>query len=49
VDLTVTRRIVGSDDIIQRLKAGEDPRNLQTLLQDDVEAFAAKRAKYLLY
>ena len=49
VDLAVTRRIVGSDDIIQRLKAGEDPRNLQTLLQDDVEAFAAKRAKYLLY
>jgi uncharacterized protein YbbC (DUF1343 family) len=49
VDFSVSKRIIGSDDIIARIKSGEDPRNLVTLLQDDVESFAAKRAKYLLY
>jgi uncharacterized protein YbbC (DUF1343 family)/CubicO group peptidase (beta-lactamase class C family) len=49
VDFALSKRIIGSNDIIQRLKAGEDPRNLDTLMQDDVEAFLAKRAKYLLY
>jgi uncharacterized protein YbbC (DUF1343 family)/CubicO group peptidase (beta-lactamase class C family) len=49
VDFTLSKRIIGSDDIIRRLKAGEDPRNLQTLMQDDVEAFTSKRARYLLY
>jgi uncharacterized protein YbbC (DUF1343 family)/CubicO group peptidase (beta-lactamase class C family) len=48
-DFTSSKRIIGSDDYLQRLKAGEDPRNLQTLLQDDVAAFTAKRAKHLLY
>jgi uncharacterized protein YbbC (DUF1343 family)/CubicO group peptidase (beta-lactamase class C family) len=49
VDFTLSKRIIGSNDIIQRLKLGEDPRNLQTLMQDDVESFVSKRAKYLLY
>jgi uncharacterized protein YbbC (DUF1343 family)/CubicO group peptidase (beta-lactamase class C family) len=49
VDFALSKRIIGSDDMIARIKAGDDPRNLQTLMQDDVEAFAAKRAKYLLY
>jgi uncharacterized protein YbbC (DUF1343 family)/CubicO group peptidase (beta-lactamase class C family) len=49
VDFALSKRIIGSDDMIARLKAGEDPRNLQTLMQDDVEAFLAKRAKYLMY
>jgi uncharacterized protein YbbC (DUF1343 family) len=49
VDFTASKRIIGSDDFIQRLKAGEDPRILQTLLQDEVAAFTQKRAKYLLY
>jgi uncharacterized protein YbbC (DUF1343 family)/CubicO group peptidase (beta-lactamase class C family) len=49
VDFSLSKRIIGSDDMIARLKAGEDPRNLQTLMQDDVESFIAKRAKYLMY
>jgi uncharacterized protein YbbC (DUF1343 family) len=49
VDFSLSKRIIGSNDIIQRLKAGEDPRNLETLMQDDVEGFIAKRTKYLLY
>jgi uncharacterized protein YbbC (DUF1343 family)/CubicO group peptidase (beta-lactamase class C family) len=49
VDFSLSKRIIGSNDMIQRLKAGEDPRNLQTLMQDDVESFIAKRAQYLLY
>jgi len=37
-DFTASRRIIGSDDLIRRrLKAGEDPRTLETLPQDDVE------------
>jgi len=49
VDFAASRRIIGSDDLIRRLKAGEDPRALETLLQDDVEAFNARRARYLIY
>jgi len=49
VDFAASRRIIGSDDLIRRLKAGEDPRALETLLQDGVEAFAARRARYLIY
>ncbi|MEO8593866.1 MAG: exo-beta-N-acetylmuramidase NamZ domain-containing protein [Candidatus Solibacter sp.] len=49
VDLTGSKRLIGSDDVIKRLQAGEDPRTIQTAIQDTVEAFAAMRAHYLLY
>ena len=49
VDFSLSKKIIGSDDMIARLKAGEDPRNLQTLMQDDIESFITKRAKYLMY
>jgi uncharacterized protein YbbC (DUF1343 family)/CubicO group peptidase (beta-lactamase class C family) len=49
VDFSLSEKIIGNNDMIQRLKAGEDPRNLQTLMQDDVESFITRRAKYLLY
>jgi hypothetical protein len=49
VDFTSSKKIIGSNDIIQRMHAGEDPRNLQTMMQDDVQAFITKRAKYLMY
>jgi uncharacterized protein YbbC (DUF1343 family)/CubicO group peptidase (beta-lactamase class C family) len=49
VDFSLSKKIIGSNDMIQRLIAGQDPRTLQTLMQDDTEAFIARRAKYLLY
>jgi uncharacterized protein YbbC (DUF1343 family)/CubicO group peptidase (beta-lactamase class C family) len=49
VDFMASKRIIGSDDIIRRLQAGEDPRSLLVMMQDDVAAFAEKRTKYLLY
>jgi uncharacterized protein YbbC (DUF1343 family)/CubicO group peptidase (beta-lactamase class C family) len=48
-DFTLSKRIIGSNDVIQRLIAGEDPRSIETLMQDEVASFISKRAKYLLY
>jgi hypothetical protein len=41
--------LIGSDDVIKRIQAGEDPRTIQTSYQDAVEAFAEHRVRYLLY
>jgi uncharacterized protein YbbC (DUF1343 family)/CubicO group peptidase (beta-lactamase class C family) len=42
-------RLIGSDDVIRRIQAGEDPRMIQQSFQDAVEAFTEKRKGYLLY
>jgi uncharacterized protein YbbC (DUF1343 family) len=42
-------RLIGSDDAIHRIQAGEDPRTIQQSFQDAVDAFAEKRKPYLLY
>jgi uncharacterized protein YbbC (DUF1343 family)/CubicO group peptidase (beta-lactamase class C family) len=49
VDFSAGKRLVGSDDVIRRIQAAEDPRTIQQSLQDSVEAFAEMRARYLLY
>ena len=49
VDFTRAKRLVGSDDAIRRMQAGEDPRTIQESFQEAVDAFAAMRAQYLLY
>ena len=49
VDFTGGKRLIGSDDVIKRIQAGEDPRTIQISFQGAVEAFAEQRVRYLLY
>jgi uncharacterized protein YbbC (DUF1343 family)/CubicO group peptidase (beta-lactamase class C family) len=49
IDLTLDRALIGSDDAVRRLEAGEDPRAIQQSYMDALEAFVAIRERYLLY
>jgi uncharacterized protein YbbC (DUF1343 family) len=49
VDFSGGKRLIGSDDVIRRIQAAEDPRTIQESFQDALGAFAGMRARYLLY
>jgi hypothetical protein len=49
IDFALSKRLIGSDDVIKRLVAGEDPRLIQQSFQDALAGFVAKREQYLLY
>lgn len=49
VDFSLGKRLIGSDEVIRRLQAGDDPRAIQQGFQDDVAAFVKMREQYLLY
>jgi uncharacterized protein YbbC (DUF1343 family)/CubicO group peptidase (beta-lactamase class C family) len=49
VDWTVDKRLIGSDEVIRRLQAGDDPRAIQQGMEDSVAKFVDLRAKYLIY
>jgi uncharacterized protein YbbC (DUF1343 family) len=49
IDFSVNKRLIGSDDAIGRLQAGDDPRTIQQGFQDAVAAFVKIREPYLLY
>jgi uncharacterized protein YbbC (DUF1343 family) len=49
IDFTANRRLIGSDDVIRRLDAGEDPRAIEQSVADSVAAFVKLREPYLLY
>lgn len=49
LDLTLNRKLIGSDDVIERIRAGEDPRSIEQSMVDQVAAFVVRRAPYLLY
>jgi uncharacterized protein YbbC (DUF1343 family) len=49
LDWSVNKRLIGSDEVIRRLQAGDDPRTIQQAMQDGVAAFMELRAKYLIY
>jgi uncharacterized protein YbbC (DUF1343 family) len=49
VTFTANNRLIGNDDVMQRLAAGQDPRAIQESWQDALAAFLAVRAKYLIY
>jgi uncharacterized protein YbbC (DUF1343 family) len=49
LDLALNRKLIGSDEAIRRLAAGEDPRSIQQSLLDGVAEFVKKREPYLLY
>jgi uncharacterized protein YbbC (DUF1343 family) len=49
IDFAVDKRLIGSDDVIRRLQAGEDPRAIQESYRDALEAFVKQREQFLLY
>jgi len=49
IDFAASKRLIGSDDVVRRLEAGEDPRLIQQSFADAVAAFAKMREQYLLY
>jgi uncharacterized protein YbbC (DUF1343 family) len=49
VEWAVNKRLIGSDDAIRRLQAGDDPRTIQQAMQDSVAGFVELRAGYLIY
>ena len=49
IDFSRNKRLIGSDDVIRRIQAGEDPRTIQESFQDALNAFTEMRARYLLY
>jgi uncharacterized protein YbbC (DUF1343 family)/CubicO group peptidase (beta-lactamase class C family) len=49
IDFSLSKRLIGSDDVVRRLQAGEDPRLIQQSFQEQVEAFLQTREKYLIY
>ena len=42
-------QLAGSDDVIDRLTAGQDPRSIQETYRDQLAAFVKLREQYLLY
>jgi uncharacterized protein YbbC (DUF1343 family) len=49
VDWAANKRLIGSDEAIRRLQAGDDPRAIQQKVEDGVGEFVKLRQKYLLY
>jgi uncharacterized protein YbbC (DUF1343 family) len=49
VDWTRSARLIGSDDVVRRIIAGEDATTIQASWQDDLRSFNEIRAKYLIY
>jgi uncharacterized protein YbbC (DUF1343 family) len=49
IDFAKSRRLIGSDDVVRRLQAGEDPRAIERSYLDQVAAFVKLREAYLLY
>jgi uncharacterized protein YbbC (DUF1343 family)/CubicO group peptidase (beta-lactamase class C family) len=49
LDLNLNRKLIGSGDVISRLKAGEDPRSIEQTMVEAVAGFVERRKPYLLY
>ncbi|HEY7390658.1 MAG TPA: exo-beta-N-acetylmuramidase NamZ domain-containing protein [Bryobacteraceae bacterium] len=49
VDLALDRKLIGSDEVIARIRKGDDPRAIEQSMLDEVSAFVKQRAPYLLY
>jgi len=49
LDFSKNKKLIGSDDVIRRIQAAEDPRTIRESFQDALNAFTEMRARYLLY
>ncbi|HWB82855.1 MAG TPA: exo-beta-N-acetylmuramidase NamZ domain-containing protein [Bryobacteraceae bacterium] len=49
LDFSASGKLIGSQEVIRELQAGEDPRSIQQRLVDSLAAFVKRRDAYLLY
>jgi uncharacterized protein YbbC (DUF1343 family) len=49
IDFSKSKRLIGSDGVVRRLQAGEDPRAIEPSYREKVAAFVKLREPYLLY
>ena len=49
IDLEACRFLFGNRKVLDRMKAGDDPRTIETGLEDQLRAFVERRRPYLLY
>jgi uncharacterized protein YbbC (DUF1343 family)/CubicO group peptidase (beta-lactamase class C family) len=49
VDFSGGKRLIGSDDVISRIQAAEDPRTILQSFQDALQSWVKLRDRYLLY
>jgi uncharacterized protein YbbC (DUF1343 family) len=49
IDFTVDARLIGANDAIRRIAAGDDPRTIVDGFMDSLSHFVDLRAKYLMY
>lgn len=49
MDFAVSRKLIGSDQVVKALEMGMDPASIARLYAPQLASFEAKRAKYLLY
>lgn len=49
IDFATNKKLIGSDDVIRRLEAGENANGIQQSFLDSVDAFVKLRQQYLLY
>ncbi len=49
IDLAADRKLIGNDEVIRRLLAGDDPRAIEQTLMDAIAGFLERREPYLLY
>ena len=49
INFEANRALIGSREMIQAMKAGEDPRSSQRRMEDALRAFVDARRAYLLY
>jgi uncharacterized protein YbbC (DUF1343 family) len=49
MDFAANKKLIGSDDVIRAIAAGDDPRTIQQKMQDGVDQFLKVRDKYLIY
>jgi uncharacterized protein YbbC (DUF1343 family)/CubicO group peptidase (beta-lactamase class C family) len=49
IDFAASKRLIGSEEVIRRLRAGEDPRQIVERFSDALQGFFKIRDKYLIY
>ena len=49
ISLDANRRLIGNQDVLDALAAGDDPRRIEQASQEKLSEFLRLRAKYLLY
>ncbi|MHB8637924.1 MAG: exo-beta-N-acetylmuramidase NamZ domain-containing protein [Fimbriimonadaceae bacterium] len=49
IDFDGGKRLIGSNDVIRRIEAGQDPEEIEDSYRSRLDAFVKLRAKYLLY